>query len=141
MTDENIFIGVFDEFYHPTPEEEKDYWSGIGMIKFFVQQNIKGVFEIEIEEATGCAGGAGEQIGLEYLIEHELGINIAQLKEGHTYTIQELSVVWTRGDGWMTDDDVDYYFESIKDEIEWFRFLKQKLSNLWWQHIGWRLHK
>ena len=70
-----------------------------------------------------------------------LGLNIADLKEGHTYTIEKLTVVWTRGDGWTIDDDVDYYFENLKDEIQWFRFLKQKLTNLWWQNIEWRIRK
>lgn len=139
MTEMNIFEGVFDDLYRPTPEEEREYWSGVGIIKFFVQQNIDNVFEIEIEESTGCAGGAGEMLGLEWLIRCELGIDRDQLKQGHTYTIEGLTVQWFRGDGWTTDDDVEYSFESLKDEIEWFRFMKQKLINIWWQNIGWRI--
>ena len=39
-------------------------------------------------------------------------------------------------DEWITDDDVDYYFENLKDEFQWFKLLKQKLTNLWRQNIN-----
>lgn len=131
----------FDTEFEMSEEDEKGYWSGPGYIIFFVQQNIDNVFEIEIDEYTGCAGGADETIGLEWLIHHELIIDRDQLKEGHTYTIEGLNVVWTRGDGWMTDDDVDYYYAALHDKIEPWRWFKQKVTNLWWQNIGWRLRK
>ena len=70
-----------------------------------------------------------------------LDFDIKDLKEGHTYTIEKLTVTWIRGDGWMTDDDVEYEYETLKDEIQLFRFIKQKLINYWWQHIGWKLRK
>ena len=126
--------------YQPTEEEERHYWSGEGFIRFFVEQNIpkEGIFEFKVEDYDGCAGGADETVGFDYLIKDMLGLDIRQFKEGHTYTIEKLTIIWTRGDGWITDDDMDYYYESIKDEIEWSRYLKQKLYNLWWQHIGWR---
>ena len=141
MNDENIFEGIFDDLYQPSPEDEHHFWNGEGFITFYVVQNIikDDIFEIEVEDYDGCAGGAHETVGFDYLIKEMLGINIADLKEGHTYTIEKLTVVWTRGDGWTIDDDVDYYFENLKDEIQWFRFLKQKLTNLWWQNFGWRI--
>lgn len=136
-------INIFEGLFKPSLEDELNHWNGEGFIKFYVQQNIPkdDIFEFEVEDYDGCAGGADETVGFDYLIKEMLGLDIAELKEGHTYTIEKLTVVWTRGDGWMTDDDVDYYFESIKDEIEWFRFLKQKAINLWWQNIGWRFRK
>lgn len=124
---------IEDELYRPTPEEEKDYWSGPGHIVFFVEQNIEDVFEIEIDDASGCAGGANEMVGYEYLIKEMLDIDISTLKEGHTYTIEGLNVVWTRGDGWTTDDDVDYYYSALHDKIEPWRWFKQKVTNLWWR--------
>lgn len=137
------FIIVSDEEYEPNEEDERHYWNGEGFITFFVQQNIPKdkIFEFEVDDYDGCAGGANETVGFDYLLTEMLDIDIKNLKEGHTYTIEKLTVVWTRGDGYCTDDDVDYYFESLKDEIEWSRFIKQKLHNLWWQNIGWRLRK
>lgn len=138
----NIFEDLFDE---PTEEDEQNHWSGDGFITFFVQQNIDDgpypLFDIEIEEYTGCAGGASETIGLYWLIHHELGIDKAKLKEGLTYTIHGLTAHFIRGDGWMTENDIEYTFETITYKIEWFRFLKQKMINLWWQNIGWRIKK
>lgn len=138
-----LTASVDDEIkiFEPSPEDEYHYWSGEGFIKFYVQQNIPkdDIFEFEVEDYDGCAGGANEGVGFDYLIKEMLGLDISELKEGHTYTIEKLTVVWTRGDGWTTDDDVEYYFENLKDEIQWFRLIKQKLTNLWWQNIGWRL--
>lgn len=136
-------INIFEDLFEPSPEDERHHWNGEGFIKFYVQQNIpkNDIFEFEVEDYDGCAGGAHETVGFDYLIKEMLGLDIAELKEGHTYTIEKLSVEWTRGDGWTTDDDVDYYFESLKDEIEWFRFIKQRIINLWWQNIGWRFRK
>lgn len=147
-SEENIFEEVFTEdedLYGPTEEDKHNYWTGVGSITFFVQQNIDTgpyfVFEIEIEEYTGCAGGASETVGLDWLIHYELGLDSAKFKEGLTYTIHGLTAYFTRGDGWMTDDDVEYNFEIITYKIEWFKYLKQKVTNLWWQNIGWRIRE
>ena len=141
MSDKWITVEDLEPFFSPSPEDEHHYWCGEGFIRFYVQQNIPkdDIFEFEVEDYDGCAGGADETVGFDYLIKKMLGLNIADLKEGHTYTIEKLTVVWTRGDGWITDDDVDYYYENLKDEFQWFKLLKQKLTNLWWQNIGWRM--
>ena len=131
----------FEDICEPTEEDEQNHWSGEGHITFFVQQNKHDVFEIEIEDYSGCAGGMGEIIGLEYAIHHELLHDSSKLREGYTYTINKLTAHFTRGDGWTTDDDVEWDFQTITYKIEWFRFLKQKLTNLWWQNIGWRFRK
>lgn len=124
-----------------TKEEEWDFWNGRGSVTFFITQNIPkhGVFEIEIEKVTGCAYGADEMIGLTDLITEIL--DFEKLKEGVTYTIEGLTVTWIRGDLYTTDDDAQYDFERLTHKIQWVRFLKQKLTNLWWQNIGWRLRK
>lgn len=127
--------------YQPTEEEERDFWVGFGHITFFVQQNTKHVFEIQIEDMSGCAGGLNEMVGLEWAIKNELGIELEQLKEGYTYTIQGLTAYFYPGDGWETDDDSEYDYEKLTYKIEPWRYLKQKLTNFWWQNIGWRFRK
>lgn len=134
-------IQEWEDPYAPSEEDERDHWSGEGFITFFVQQNLPEVFEIEIDDYAGCAGGMGETIGLEYAIQHDLLHDISRLKEGYTYTINKLTADFTRGDGWTTDDDVNWDFDTLTHNIEPWRYLKQKLTNLWWQNIGWRLRK
>ena len=147
MTDDypkNILIEL-EDFYEPTEEDERNHWSGVGFITFFIEQNINTgpypVFEMQIDDYGGCAGGASEFIGLDWLIHYELGLDRAKFKEGYTYTIKGLTAHFTRGDGWMTDDDVEYNFEIITYKIQPWRYLKQKLTNLWWQNIGWRIRE
>ena len=139
----NLDFTEIEESYEPSEEDERHFWNGEGFIKFYVEQNIPedNIFEIEVEDSGGCAGGAHETVGFDYLIKEMLDFDIKDLKEGHTYTIEKLTVTWIRGDGWMTDDDVEYEYETLKDEIQLFRFIKQKLINYWWQHIGWKLRK
>ena len=128
-----------DDCYEPSDEDVANHWSGEGHITFFVQQNVPDVFEIEIEDYSGCAGGMSETIGLEYAIKNELLQDSSRLREGYTYTINKLTAEFTRGDGWTTDDDLSWDFETLTHKIEPWRYLKQKLTNLWWQNIGWRL--
>lgn len=135
------FMLTFDEDinYQPTDEEMADYWSGEGHIEFYVIQNAKGVFEIEVTDCSGCAGGLGEMLGLEYAIEHELGVDRNELREGYTYTLHKLTVYHTRGDGWEIEPDSRYYFEEMTGTTTPWRYLSQKISNIWWRNIGWRL--
>ena len=96
----------------------KDYWSGPGKIVFRVTQNHPDCFEIDDVESTGCAGGLQEMMGSEDAIIHMLEIDVKDLKEGATYTIHDLTVKWIRGDGWITEDDVEYYYSRITKEGE-----------------------
>lgn len=125
--------------YTPTPEEERDYWSGPGHIDFYVSANRPGVFEVEYEDYSGCAGGALEMVGLDYLLTDMLGINVEELREGWTYQVLGLTVVHTRGDGWTTDDDSTYYYEHLVAVRDWRRWARQKVSNAWWFTVGWRI--
>lgn len=131
---------IAEDIYQPTDEEERDYWSGPGSLTVYVSQNHGDVFEFEEIEYTGCVGGAIETVGLDYLLTDMLSLK-KELKEGYTYTIHNITVVWTRGDGWMSDDDVDYYYDHIERHFAPFQFLKQKISNIWWRSIGWRICK
>ena len=124
--------------YQPTEEEERHYWNGPGYIKLYVIQNDEDVFEFDVLDYDGCAGGADETVGFDYLITDMLGLQ-KDLKEGITYTIQNLTVRWYRGDGWTTDDDVDYDFDEIIIHFNPITWTRQKLYNFWWRTIGWRL--
>lgn len=123
-----------------TQEEEADYWNGIGMLSIYVEQNADGVFEYEVLEATGCVGGIQEALGIDYLLTDIWGLT-KEMYEGHTFVIRGISAYWTRGDGWETDDDVDYTFESIEIHFNPFTWAWQKAKNIWWRNIGWRLAK
>lgn len=124
--------------------EEKDYWSGPGKLVFTVLTNRPGVFEIEIEEYTGCVQGLQETIGIDYALAGGLLLDIAQEEyiEGYTYYLYPVTVKWIRGDGWMTDDDVDYYVGDWEcHQIHWYEYLKLRLRNAWWFNIGWKLRQ
>ena len=139
MEFKNLITELKDE-YIPTDEEERDFWSGEGGIIFYVQQNVKDCFEIEILDSWGCAGGLQEGVGLEYAIEEGcIGLDINDLSEGVEYRILDLNVTHTRGDGWYTDDDSEYDFTIIESDWQFTTRVKQKLSNWWWRSIGWRL--
>lgn len=125
----------------PSPEDERHYWSGPGYIEFYVLTNRPehGLFEFDVEDYDGCAGGAFESVGEDYLITEMLDIDVSTLREGWTYRVENLTVVHTRGDGWMTDDDSTYYHDGLTARREWGRWFRQKIENAWWFSIGWRL--
>lgn len=127
----------------PSEEDERDFWNGEGNLVFTVTANrpADDVFEIEIEEYSGCVGGFGEGVGIEWgLKEGYLGIGRDELKEGYTYYCDEITVSWTRGDGWTTEDDSDYYVGNMRSErLPLISYLKLIINNAWWFNIGWKL--
>lgn len=130
----------------PSEEEERDYWNGEGSLIFTVTANRylhDDIFEIEIEEYTGCVGGFEDSIGIEWgLKEGYFDIDRSELKEGYKYYANEVTVSWTRGDGWTTDDDVDYYIgEFYGNRLPLIQYLKLKITNAWWFNIGWRIRQ
>ena len=131
--------------YGPSEEEERDFWAGEGHLVFLVTSNRKDedldVFEIEIEEYSGCLGGFNEGMGIEWgLKEGYLGIDRSELHEGYVYELLEVSVSFTRGDGWTTDDDSEYYVgDLIARRLPLFQYLKLKINNAWWFNIGWKI--
>jgi hypothetical protein len=131
-------VEEFDDFT-PSAEDLRNHWNGPGHLEFYVSANRPDVFEFDVEDYSGCAGGAHETVGWDYLIEDMLGIDRAELREGWTYTVENLTVVWSRGDGWEIDDDVDYYHDGLTASREWKRWLRQKVVNAWWFNIGWRI--
>lgn len=137
--DYDVFV-LMDDLYQPTEEDEAEFWNGKGHITFYVIQNTPDVFEIEIEDWSGCAGGLQDTIGIDWYIKECWGLQEDEdLKEGVSYTLHGLTAYWTRGDGWTTDDDVEYNFEDITSSWKLTTRIRQKLSNWWWRSIGWRL--
>ena len=145
----NIFEGLFDEMtpvadpFAMTQEEEADYWNGIGKLEIFITLVIPedNIFEFEVLEMTGCVQGIEESIGIEYLLRDIWCVNRSReypLREGFFYTFHNVSAYWTRGDGYTTDDDVDYYFGALTYEWKFWPWFKTKIAATWWKHIGWR---
>ncbi len=127
-------------------EAEKDFWNGIGSLTIFVTLVIPkdDIFEFEVLEMTGCVQGIEESIGIEYLLKDIWYINRSRehpLKEGIFYTFHNVSAYWYRGDGYTTDDDVDYFFGALTYEWKPWPWFKTWISAQWWKHIGWMLRK
>lgn len=128
-----------------TAEEEADYWNGIGFLEVMILQNWKSkdeerIFEFEVIDYNGCVGGIEEAIGIDYLLTQIWCLQDV-LKEGYIYRFTGITALWTRGDGWSTDDDVDYYFGALSYKLKLWPWFKTKIAATWWKHIGWRLSK
>lgn len=135
---------LYDPFepYTPTQEEEQDFWVGTGYVTFFVHQNAPDIFEIEVEEYTGCLGGLDETIGIEFALkEGYLGVDLSELSEGVTYTLHDVEVSFTRGDGWLTDDDSEYYGGELTRDRRYLKQVIHKIKMLWWRHVEYKLGK
>lgn len=131
---------VDDPFYQPSPEEERDFWAGRGNIDFFVIQ--KDPFEIEVIDSSGCAGGLQETCGIEWWLEDSIYIHKdpdIRLWEGVTYRIDGLTVDFTQGDGWTTDDDAEYYFDDIYPISGFWTWLPHKISMIWHRQVRCRI--
>lgn len=148
----NIFEGLFEEMtpeediYQPTDEDLQNYWSGVGNLTIFVTLVIpkEDIFEYDIIEYGGCMGGAQETLGIDYLLRDMWCVDKdpeLNLREGFEYKFSDILVAWTRGDGWTTDDDVDYYLGQVHANFRFTTWFKTKMAALWWKHIGWRIHK
>lgn len=127
-------------------EEEADYWAGVGSLTIFVTLVIpeENIFEFDVVDYSGCVGGIQEAIGIDYLLTDIWCINKGRehpLKEGIFYTFHNISAFWTSGDGYSTDDDVDYYFGGLTHELKLWPWFKTKVAATWWKHIGWRFSK
>lgn len=127
-----------DDLYQPTEEDEKDYWSGEGHLIFRVVSYDPNCsfepYEIDWLDYSGCVGGLDETLGIQYAINEGI-LDLPKLKIGHTYHVHGITVVWTRGDGWEIDDDVDYYVEDVTSYI----VLHEWLYAWWWHLVGHRI--
>lgn len=123
----------------PTEEDIRDYWSGEGHLSFRVLSYDPSAhpwsrYEIEVLDYSGCVGGLDEQLGIDYAVNEGI-LDVGKLHIGCTYDVRGITVVWSRGDGWTTDDDVDYYVESVTQ----YAVLHQLIAAWWWHLIGWRI--
>jgi hypothetical protein len=121
LKDYDLEFEIADDDYEPSDDDMRYHWSGNGHIEFFVIQNTPEDFEIEIEDYSGCAGGMQETAGIEYYIAEVWGLNNdpeTPLIENVTYTLHNLTVTWTRGDGWTMDDNVEYEFSHMTSNLE-----------------------
>lgn len=146
MTGEMTVHDDDDDLFGMTKEEweesQRDHWNGKGHIEFFVIQNSGDTFEIEVEDYSGCAGGMHESVGIDYYIKDCWCLNEDPenpLREGVYYTLHDLTVTWTRGDGWTTDDDVEYDFGAMTHHTTLWLYLSHKVKMIWWRKVGWRI--
>lgn len=130
-------VSVPDEW---DDEDERDYWSGEGDLTFHVLSHDPTCnycpYEIDWDDYSGCVGGLNETLGISYAINEGI-IDAHPLRIGMTYHVQGITVVHTRGDGWNTDDDSEYYVESVSKILYPDRFI----SAWWWKLIGHRIQK
>lgn len=139
--DQLIFVDE-DADYLPSVEDEREHWNGKGHIEFFVIQNVPGTFEIEYTDYSGCAGGMQETLGIEYYITDVWCLQDdpeIPLREGVTYTLHDLTVIWTRGNGWTEDDDVEYNFGEMTSHATAIGYLTHKIQMIWWRQVTCRI--
>lgn len=124
--------------------EEPPWDMSKGSVTFFVIQSWvdpdpklprrkKWLFEFEYEDYDGCVGWMQESIGLDYFLTSNFGPD--DFKEGWTYTIHGITVHFTRGDGWTTDDDETWEWETVTRSGSWFCWLRHKIAILWWRYV------
>jgi hypothetical protein len=69
------------------------------------------LFELDILEYDGCASWAAEGYGLaDWITDH---VPMEDLKVGGIYTATGMTVSFTSGDRWETDDDEDWEWEDL----------------------------
>ena len=127
-----------------TKEDEENYWNGVGFLTILITLNIPqdNILEFEVLDYTGCVGGADETLGVDYLLKYIWGIQHYKhsFKEGMIYTFHHITVRWTRGDGYTTDDNVDYYYGSLTFSWRPWTWFKTKMNALWQKYISWRIY-
>lgn len=134
----SLNLDLIEDGFEPSEEDIRDYWCGKGAITFTVTEHDPEArfcpFGFEVEDYSGCVGGLDESLGITYSLNERV-LDVGKLRLGVTYYVEEITVVFTRGDGWTTDDDADYYVGSVKTKIHLIPFLKA----WWWHLVGWRI--
>lgn len=124
-----------DSDFVMTKEDERDYWNGEGHLEFQVLSYDPKVswekYEIDWLDYSGCVGGLDEMLGISYAINEGI-LETDKLQFGYIYTLHEITAHWTRGDGWTTDDNVDYEVGYITRRFS----LKNWISTWWWHLVG-----
>lgn len=132
-------LTTISDGYEPSDEDLKDHWSGKGHLVFRVISYDPNCpyepYEIDWLDYSGCVGGLNETLGIQYALNNGI-LNAGKLQLGVTYTLHEITVEWTRGDGWEIDDDMGYYVGDVTKEI----VIYQWLYAWWWHFIGHLIH-
>lgn len=64
-----------------------------------------------------CTGAAGFAISYYGLFEYVLEDLIDPPERAGWYVVTGMTGHFSRGDGWTTDDDTEYYFESVRPAL------------------------
>lgn len=100
-----IQCGPPDDWEPPSPKEPGDliFWAGA------VTEDRWGRLDIEIMERDydGAFFWINEGVGLDYFLS-EADHGDVVIEEDGVYVCEGLTVHYTRGDGWTTDDDEDW---------------------------------
>lgn len=135
-----INFSQVDEEVCTEEDYEWDHWNGKGHLTFTVLSHCPESkycpHELEYEDYSGCVGGLSETLGIEYAINEGI-LDVGKLHIGVTYHVEGITALWSRGDGWTTDDDVDYYVETVKRRIKPISFVKA----WWWHLVGWKIRQ
>lgn len=136
--EERFLKAMAPQPYEPTEEDIKEHWAGEGHLVFKVLSYDKTKsympYEIEYLDYSGCVGGLDETLGIEYSVNEGI-LDVGKLHIGVTYTVNGITAHFTRGDGWTTDDDVEYEVESVTKEL----VLPEWLYAWWWHLVGHRI--
>jgi hypothetical protein len=95
---ESVIMRVFDRDGYKYP--------GSSWKKFYLED----VHVMRSEEFSGAASYESENGFLDYTIE---GMCDEPEEEGY-YVVEGITATFDKGDGWMTDDDMDFYYEKIR---------------------------
>lgn len=140
MVDLNFEMVPVSDDWEPSEEDIADHWAGEGHLIFHVLSHTKSSkycpYEIDYDDYSGCVGGLQETLGIDYSVNEGI-LDVGKLHIGVTYHVRGITAHFTRGDGWTTDDDVEYYVEAVTKIIYPGRFI----SAWWWHLIGWRIRQ
>ncbi|CBW47015.1 hypothetical protein [Roseovarius sp. 217 phage 1] len=138
LSPKNDELTPISDDWEPSDKEIANYWSGEGHLVFTVRSYDPNThycpYEIEYEDYSGCVGGLDEMVGIEYAVNEGI-LDVGKLHIGCTYEVHGITAHFTRGDGWTTDDDVEYYIESVTQ----YAVLHQLIYAWWWHLVGHRI--
>ena len=93
------------------------------------------VADYDYGDYTGCVDWLQEGMGIDYFLKEYF--EKGTFKAGWTYTIHDIEVAFTRGDGWEIDYDEDWDFGDITRTTTPKIWLDAKLWQLrcWWNEL------
>ena len=139
LSPKNVELISVSDDWEPSDEDMKDHWAGEGDLTFHVLSydptSKYCPYEIDWDDYSGCVGGLNETLGITYAINEGI-LDVYPLRLGMTYHVKGITVMHTRGDGWTTDDNSDYYVESVSKI-----FYPRRFISAWWHHLAYHISK